>query len=74
MDFNVCNKHMNSNLNLKKLIYILRLEKYLYVEIGIKCFAVIFQFSPCTGQSEIVPGQSGLNKKVKNITNFTLKI
>ena len=36
----------------------------------IKFFATIFQFAPGTRQSEIVTGQSGLNKKKgKNITN-----
>ena len=32
-------------------------------------FKVDFQFAPCMGQSEIIPGQTGLNKKDKDITN-----
>ena len=35
-----------------------------------KFFKVIFQFAPCMGQSEIIPGQTELNKKNKDITNF----
>ena len=33
-------------------------------------FKMIFQFAPCMGQSEIIPGQTGLNKKGRDITNF----
>ena len=33
-------------------------------------FKIIFQFAPCMGQSEIIPGQTGLDKKDKDITNF----
>ena len=34
-------------------------------------FKIIFQFVPCMGQSEIIPGQTGLNKKrYKDITHF----
>ena len=37
---------------------------------GFKFFNISFQFAPCMGQSEIIPGQTGLNKKDKDITNF----
>ena len=37
---------------------------------GFKFFKIRFQFAPCMGQSEIIPGQTGLNKKDKDITNF----
>ena len=37
---------------------------------GIIFFKIRFQFAPCMGQSEIIPGQTGLNKKDKDITNF----
>ena len=30
---------------------------------GINFFKIIVQFAPCMGQSEIIPGQTGLNKK-----------
>ena len=35
----------------------------------------MFQFASCMGQSEIIPGQTGLNKKDKDkdITNFISK-
>ena len=33
-------------------------------------FKIIYQFSPCMGQSEIIPGQTRSNKKDKDITNF----
>ena len=36
-------------------------------------FTITFQFPPCTGQSEIVPGQSELNKKDRDRT-IILKI
>ena len=38
---------------------------------GFNFFKIRFQFAPCMGQSEIIPGQNGLNKKKdKDITNF----
>ena len=37
---------------------------------GFIFFKMIFQFAPCMGQSEIRPGQTGLNKKDKDTTNF----
>ena len=36
---------------------------------GFNFFKIIFQFVPCMGQSEILPGQTGLNKKDKDVTN-----
>ena len=33
-------------------------------------FKIIFQFAPCMGQSKTIAGQTGLNKKNKDITNF----
>ena len=32
-------------------------------EFGFNFFKIIFHFAPCMGQSEIIPGQTGLNKK-----------
>ena len=37
---------------------------------GFNIFKIIFQFAPCMGQSEIIPGQTELNKKDKDRTNF----
>ena len=38
-------------------------------------FAIIFYFASWSGESEIVPGQRGLNKKKdKDITNLFRKI
>ena len=36
---------------------------------GFNFFKIVFQFAPCMGQSKIIPGQTGLNKKDKDITN-----
>ena len=36
-------------------------------------FSIIFQFSPCMGHSEIVPGQSELNKKITKNKFYFLK-
>ena len=34
-------------------------------------FKIIYQSAPCMGRSEIIPGQTGLNKKKdKDLTNF----
>ena len=33
-------------------------------------FKIIYQFALCMGQSEIIPGQTGSNKKDKDIPNF----
>ena len=30
---------------------------------GFNFFKIRFQFAPCMGQCEIIPGQTGLNKK-----------
>ena len=32
---------------------------------GFNFFKIIFQFAQCMGQSEIISGQTGLNKKKK---------
>ena len=48
---------------LKKLIYILRLNKFKMYKFGFNFFKIIFPFAPCMGQSEIIPWQTGLNKK-----------
>ena len=37
---------------------------------GFNFFKIIFRFAPCMGQSETIPGQTGLKKKDKHITNF----
>ena len=37
---------------------------------GFNFFKIIFQFAPCMGQSDIMPGQTGLTKKYKDITKF----
>ena len=37
---------------------------------GFNFFKIISQFSPSMGKSEIIPGQTGLNKKGRDITNF----
>ena len=36
---------------------------------GCNFFKIILQFAPCMGQSKIIQGQTGLNKKDKDITN-----
>ena len=40
---------------------------------GFNFFKIISQFAPCMGQSEIITGQTGLNKKDKDITHFISK-
>ena len=43
---------------------------FICVNLDLFFLAVIFQFAPCTGKNEIVPGQSGFNKtKTKNRYN-----
>ena len=37
---------------------------------GFNFLKIIFPFVPCMGQSKIILGQTGLNKKDKDITNF----
>ena len=37
---------------------------------GFNYFKIRFPFAPCMGQSEIIPGQTGLNKKNKDIANL----
>ena len=39
---------------------------------GFNFFKIRFQFAPCMGQSEIIPGQTGLNKKKDGITCSTV--
>ena len=39
-------------------------------KLGFNFFKIIFLFAPCMGQSEIIPGETELNKKKKYITNF----
>ena len=40
---------------------------------GFNFFAIIIQLAPCMGQSGIVPGQSGFNKKDLYIKCYFLK-
>ena len=37
---------------------------------GFNFFKILFQFAPCMRQSKIIPGQIGLNKKDKDITQI----
>ena len=39
-------------------------------KIGFNFFKITFQFAPCMGQSEIIPGQTGLNKERYRNNNF----
>ena len=49
-------------IRLKKLIYILRLNKYFMCKFGFNFSQLYFCFPRVEGQSEIVLGQSGLNQ------------